>query len=193
MSVFVPYSMAMSAVTITNTTIYDRPQGDVINDAIAAFAATGASDAQVKALMRNQQYTLSALTAIAQGLQRLKGVQGLDSVVAFAAVARTHDETRLVAAAANMLARYHETVAPLARVTAPGPIHGYTAAGALVVPVPVDYVAFTERVARFGQRDDLRVPNRTVWVSGRVSPRTLREVTTRGWKVDESFSIGAER
>jgi hypothetical protein len=26
-----------------------------------------------------------------------------------------------------------------------------------------------------------------------MSPRALTEFTTRGWKVDESFSIGAER
>ena len=70
-SVFVPYSMALSAVTITDSTIYDTPTADVINSDIASFAGTGASDAQVKALMRNQQYGLSVLTAIARGLQRL--------------------------------------------------------------------------------------------------------------------------
>ena len=42
MSVLVPYSMAMSAVTITNTTVYDTPQGDLINKDQAIFAETGA-------------------------------------------------------------------------------------------------------------------------------------------------------
>lgn len=192
-SVFVPYSMALSAVTITDSTIYDTPTADVINSDIASFAGTGASDAQVKALMRNQQYGLSVLTAIARGLQRLKGVQGLASVVDFAAAAQTQDETRFVAGAVNMLARHHETVAPLAQVMAPGPIIGRTAGGALVVPAPVDYIAWTERVARISQRDDLKTAGPTAWVSGRVSPRALKEVTARGWKVTESFSIGAER
>lgn len=193
MSVLVPYSMAMSAVTITNTAIYDTPQGDLINQAMANLAATGASDAQVKALMKNPQYTLSVLVALAQGLQRLKGANGLASVVDFAAAAQTQDETRLVAAAVNMLARYSETVTPIAMVAAPGPILGYTAAGALVVPAPVDYVAFTERTARFGQRDDMKSPDRTIWLSGKASPRALKEIMARGWKVNESFSIGAER
>ncbi len=49
MSVLVPYSMAMSAVTITNTTVYDTPQGDLINKDQAIFAETGASEAQVQA------------------------------------------------------------------------------------------------------------------------------------------------
>ena len=32
-SILVPYSMAMSAVTITNSTIYDTPPGDLVNNA----------------------------------------------------------------------------------------------------------------------------------------------------------------
>ena len=192
-AVFVPYSMAMSAVTITNTTVYDTPAGDLINQAQAAFAATGASDAAVTALMTNPQYSLSVLTALAKGCQRLQNVKGIASVVGFASVAKTQDETRLVAAAVNMLARQHETVAPIAQVSAPGPIVGRTASGALVVPAPVDYVAWTSRAAGFAGRADLKAPTRTIWLSGRTSPRAAREFRTRGWKVDESFTIAAER
>jgi len=101
-SIFVPYSMAMSAVTITNTAVYDTPAGDLINQAQAAFVATGAPDATIAALMKNPQYSLSVLTALAQGCQRLSRVKGVASVVAFASIARTQDETRLVAAAVNM-------------------------------------------------------------------------------------------
>lgn len=42
-------------------------------------------------------------------------------MVDFAAVAQTHDEIRLVAAAVNMLAGHHESVERIAMVTAPGP------------------------------------------------------------------------
>jgi len=192
-SVLVPYSMAMSAVTITNTTVYDTPPADLINKAQATFAATGASDAQVTALMKNPQYSLSTLTALAQGCQRLQGVNGLASVVDFAAIAKTQDETRLAAAAVNMLARHHETVERIALVTAPGPILGRTAGGAVVVPAPVDYVAWTERAARFAGREDLKAPKRSAWLSGQMSLRAAKEFRARGWTVDESFTIAAER
>src|SRR5580765_6481680 len=77
MSVFVPGSTVMSAVTIMHSSIYDTPPGDLINAARATFAQTGASDAQVQALLKNSQYTLSMLTAVAQAIQRLQGVNGL--------------------------------------------------------------------------------------------------------------------
>ena len=129
-SILVPYSMAMSAVTITNSTIYETPAADLVNNATVIFGETGASDAQVQALVQNPQYSLSVLTALAMGIQRLQGVPGRDAVVIFAAAAQTQDETRFVAGAINMLARYHEAVAPIAQVSAPGPILGRTAAGA---------------------------------------------------------------
>ena len=193
MSVLVPYSMAMSAVTITNTTVYDTPQGDLINKDQAIFAETGASEAQVQALMKNKQYSLSVLTALAQGLQRLQGVNGLASIVDFAAAAKTQDETRFVAGSVNILARYHESVAPIAVTTAPGPIIGRTTNGTLVIPAAVDYVAWTERTSRMAQRDDFKAPDRTTWLSGQMSIRARKEFTARGWRVDESFSIAAER
>jgi len=192
-SILVPYSMAMSAVTITNSTVYDTPAGDLVNNATAIFKETGASDAQVQAAVQNPQYSLSVLTSLAMGLQRLQGVPGRDAIVIFAAAARTQDETRFVAGAANMLARYHESVAPIAQVSAPGPILGRTVAGALVVPMPVDYIAWTERVARFPQRQDIQAPEHVGFISGRLSPLAGKEFTKLGWKMFESFTIAAER
>ena len=193
MSVFVPGSTVMSAVSITNTSIYDTPAGDLINNAQSIFAGTGASPAQVGALMRNKQYSVSLLTDLALGVRRLQGVNGLASVVGFAAIARTQDETRFVTAAVNMLARFHESSEPLALVTAPGPILGRAVSGRLVVPVPLDYVAWTERAARFAERDDLKTPNRLIWLSGQMDRRAHKEATARAWTVYESFTIAAER
>ena len=127
------------------------------------------------------------------GVQRLQGVNGLPSVVRFAAVAKTQDETRFVAAAVNMLARYRESTQPLSEVLAPGPIFGRTANGGLVVAAPVDYVAWTERIGRFADRDDLKAPTRLGWVSGQFSPRARKEFEKRGWTIFESFTIAGER
>jgi len=192
-SILVPYSMAMSAVTITNSTVYDTPPGDLVNNATVIFGETGASEAQVQALVQNPQYSLSVLTALAMGIQRLQGVPGRDAVVIFAAAAQTQDEVRFVAGAVNMLARYHEAVAPLAQLSAPGPILGRTVAGALVLAGPVDYVSWLERLGRAANRPDLQAPEKVAFLSGRMSPLAQKEFTKRGWKIFETFSIAAER
>ena len=192
-SILVPYSMAMSAVTITNSSIYDTPAADLVNAATAIFTETGATKQQVQALVQNPQYPLSVLTDLAIAIRRLQGVPGRDAVVIFAAAAKTQPETRFMAGAVGMLARYHEAVAPIAQVSAPGPILGRTAGGALVVPLPVDYIAWTRRVAQFPQRPDVQAPEHVGFVSGRLSPLAGKEFTKRGWKLFESFTIAAER
>jgi hypothetical protein len=190
-SILVPYSMAMSAVTITNSSIYETPAADLINNDTMIFNSTGASDAQVQALVQNKQYTLTVLTELALAIQRLQGVQGLDSIVLFGAAARTQDECRFVAGAANMLARYHEAVAPIARVSAPGPILGHTATGTLVLAAPVDYVAWLERVGVAANRPDLQAPEKVLFVSGRLTPVAQKELSKRGWKIFEAFTTAA--
>jgi hypothetical protein len=190
-SILVPYSMAMSAMTITNSSIYDTPPADLINNATMIFNSTGATDAQVKALVQNPQYSVTVLTELALAIQRLQGVSGLDSVVIFAAAARTQDECRFVAGAANMLARYHEAVAPIAQVSAPGPILGRTSGGTLVLPAPVDYIAWLERVGAAANRPDLQAPEKVLFVSGRLTPRAQKELTKRGWKLFEAFTTAA--
>jgi hypothetical protein len=190
-SILVPYSMAMSAVTITNSSIYDTPPGDLINNATMIFASTGATDAQVQALVQNPQYSLTVLTELALAMRRLQGVSGLDSLVLFAAAARTQDECRFVAGAANMLARYHEAVAPIAQVSAPGPVLGRTATGTLVLPAPVDYIAWLERVGAAPNRPDLQAPEKVLFVSGRLTPLAQKELAKRGWKIFEAFTTAA--
>jgi hypothetical protein len=192
-SILVPYSMAMSAMTITNSSIYDTPAADLVNAATTIFSETGATDQQVQALVQNPQYSLSVLTDLAVAMRRLQGVPGRDSVVIFAAAARTQVETRFMAGAVGMLARYHEAVTPIVQVSAPGPILGRTATGALVVPLPVDYIAWTERVAHFPRRPDVQAPEHVGFISGRLSPLANKEFEKRGWKLFESFTIAAER
>jgi len=192
-SILVPYSMAMSAMTITNSSIYDTPAADLVNADTAIFNETGATAQQVQALVRNQQYSLTVLTDLALALRRLQGVPGRDAVVIFAAAARTQVETRFMAGAVGMLARYHEAVTPIVQISAPGPILGRTEAGALVVPMPVDYISWTERVARFPQRPDIQAPEHVGFISGRLSPLANKEFEKRRWKLYESFTIAAER
>ena len=193
MSAVVPGSTIMSAVSFTNSTVYDTPPGDLVNSAQAIFAATGASPAQVQGLIRNPQYSLTVLTAVATGVQRLQGVPGIAAVVPFAAAAKTQDETNFVASAINMLARYHESTQRIALVTAPGPILGRTVSGELVVAAPVDYVAWTEPAGRFARREDLRARQRLIWLSGELSPRARKGAEALVWQTYESFTLAAER
>ena len=193
MFLLVPYSGAMTAVSATNQAVWDTPAGDLVNMAEARVRATGATPDQVQALMANPQYSLSSLWSLALAFDRLKDVPGRDQVVEFAALPETQDEVKFVVGSVNMLARYHEAVARIARVAAPGPIKGETASGAIVLPAPVDYISWTDTLGRIVPTQDFQAPEKILFLSGRASPLARKNLTTRGWTINESYTWGAEQ
>jgi len=136
---------------------------------------------------------LSSLWSLALAFDRLKDVPGRDQVIEFAAVPETQDEVKFVVGSVNMLARYHEAVARIAKVSAPGPIKGETASGALVLPAPVDYISWTDTLGRIVPMQDFQAPEKILFLSGRASPLARRNLTSRGWTINESYTWGAEQ
>jgi hypothetical protein len=185
-AVVVPFSSVLTLTSATRDIVWDTPPGDLIVANQKRFAATGATEEQVRALMANPWYSLTVLTQLALALEGMAGVPGRDQVVVFASRAPNEDVARLVAGLATMLHAQHTTVAPFAKLTAPGPVAGVSRGGSLVVPAPLDYVAWTERVSRFARRKDFAAGTRTIWITGTVSPRAKKELAALGWTVRES-------
>jgi hypothetical protein len=182
-AVVVPFSMVISATTITNDMVWDMKPADLLTLDERKLREMGVGEDRVAALLNNQWYSITALTSLVNSLESLAGVRGRDQIVAFAGAAATEDRARLIVAATVMLARYHGTVEPLVQVSAPGPIIARTKAGSVLVPAPVDYVPWTEPVAKFARRPDLKAKARTVWLTGTLSPQAKREFKALGWTV----------
>jgi hypothetical protein len=128
------------------------------------------------------------LTAFVTALEKLQGGTGREAVVTLAASAAAEDQARFVAEGMQMLVRYHTTIEPLDTLTAQGAVTARTRSGAVVVPAPVDYVAWTQRAAEFARRPDLKAPQRSVRLTGQVAPRARRELATLRWTVHEEVS-----
>jgi hypothetical protein len=126
------------------------------------------------------------LTALVTDLERLGGIQGRREVIALAATAKREEEARFLASAVQVLARLNVTGVPLKAVAARSTVIGITSGGALVVPAPVDYLAWTERVGRFAERPDLRAARRGLWLTGRISGPAQRGFSALGWTFHEA-------
>jgi hypothetical protein len=89
-----------------------------------------------------------------------------------------------------MLVAYHEKRKPLTGIGAPGPLVAEDQTGAAILPTPVDYLCWTERIARFAtQPTFLAVPQRTLWVAGQMSPRAKKEFAANGWTIHEGKDL----
>jgi hypothetical protein len=114
--------------------------------------------------------------------------KGRDSLVKLAGQMASHDQARFLVAATNLLAAYHQRVAPLASLEArDGLAVGLSSSGVLVVPAPVDCLAWTAGLAEFRQRSDLHAARRELLVTGLVTSRTRQELSAHGWTLREHF------
>jgi hypothetical protein len=95
-------------------------------------------------------------------LEQLQGVTGQDAVVALAASATSEDHAHFIVEAMQMLVRYHTTAELLDTVTMRGTVTARTRLGAVVVPALVNYFAWTQRVAEFARRSDLKASGQSV-------------------------------
>jgi hypothetical protein len=192
-SVAVPGSTAISLVSATSDLVYDTPTADLIVLNRQRLAAMGANDAQVQALAANKWFSLSVLTMLVTELERLGGVKGRPAIIALAATGANEQEARFLAASVQMLARLNVTGVPLKELLARRTVVGVGANGAVVVPAPVDYLSWTEQLARFAAQPDLKSARRTLWLTGRMSAAAQAGFSSLGWAVHEVSPPGATR
>jgi hypothetical protein len=190
-AVLIAGSMAISGTTFTTDLVWHTPTAELFRWNEQKLHDMGLGDKVVRAMTRNPWYSLSVLTAFVKGLEQLQGVTGRDAVVALAASAVSEDQAYFIAEAMQMLVCFQTTVEPLDTVTARGTVTARTHGGAVVVPAPVDYVAWTQRVAEFARRSVLKASERSVWLTGQMSSRVRRELTAAGWRVHEDVQWAA--
>lgn len=183
-SVVVPASLAISGTSVTRDLIYDTPRGDLIVRNENALRAMGVDDPQIRALQAAPGFTLSVQTDLVEQLGKLDGVAGRPAVVALAGTAETSDQALFVLRGVRMLVKKHAEV-PLAEISAIGTVFAKRNDGSLVVPGAVDYVSWTDRLARFAKRPDLEGRRRTVLLTGRMSPLAKKNFEALGWRVAE--------
>ena len=136
--------------------------------------------------LANRWFSLSVLAALVTDLEHLGGIQGRRDVVVLAATAGQEEEARFLASAVHLLARLNVTGVPLREVAARGTVIGITPGDALMVPAPVDYLAWTERVGHFAERSDLRAAaRRGLWLTGRISAPAQLGFSALGWTFHE--------
>lgn len=189
-SVAVPASMLITGVRTMDNLVWDTPRGDLIVRVENKLQEFNVTPAQRSLFLHNPAVPLSLQVAVVENLDRLKDVKGRQDVIWQLGSVATESEARFLATAVRMLADYHEKKKPITAIAAPGPVIGRDRDGALILPAPVDYISWTERVAYFAKNSEfLAIPQRTLWITGKMSPRAKQELEAAGWTVQEQRAL----
>lgn len=189
MSVFIPGSIAITGTRIVSTWVWDTPRADLIVMNQNKLEELGIPQETIKNFMRNPAYPLSVQTAFVEDLTHVRDVSGVTQVVELASTAQSEDQARFLVDALDMLVNYHRSQTPLTSIVAKGTIFGRDRAGVLIVPVEVDYVAWTPRAAYFANRQDLAGQKRAIWLSGKMSPLARKNFASLGWRINENTQL----
>ena len=151
---------------------------DVSNDVIESFLA-------------NAAYTPHSETILVQSLGALKGATQIGSFVILATGADDEDDAFVYQRIAQMMAGYSSKVERIAQL---GVIDNLPVAATdsrkVLVFFPADKVIWTERSEERADVIDsivesLQPDKKELWISGRFSALTKRELAARGWGLSE--------
>jgi hypothetical protein len=150
-----------------------------------ALSLMGIEGRTVRDFFRNGWFTPTLQTRLVTALEALKGVAGRREVIVTAALAPSEEEAQFLVGAVEMLATLHEKDVPLERLAVDeGMVSGRDRTDAVVLPIPDDYVSWTEEIAGVFEA---YAPARAkgVWLAGRLSPRAKDAAGALGFAVHE--------
>jgi hypothetical protein len=183
---------ALSTTATVNEMIWMKEPDELVTLNETRLKAMGVAPEVSRAFRLNRQYNLTRQVRLVASLDALSGVSGRPEFVARAAGAQVDADGQFYTESAMLADLFHKTQAPVSRIVANLPGACVLAEGdRFACLFPLDYVAWTEGVAghfdRITKRAETDFPKakRELWLTGRASPRTVKELAARGWTLRE--------
>jgi hypothetical protein len=166
--------------------ILTAPPADVAVINARKLASLGVPKPAMKPLLENDWMSPTLQSRFVNALVRLKGASNAAAIVALADAVESEEQARFLCRSLEMLAHYHEKVAPL-RELRPyfGVPAGVASDGTLVAAAGVDLLAWTKLTAEFAAGRDA-AGHSILLAYGPLTPRAREGFAARGWQVTET-------
>lgn len=165
--------------------------------------AMGTNPDIVDLYINNVVFTPREQTLIVLALNEMAGTKNRGAFVKYAVPTNDPDMAGFRQRQAEMYTGYHRSVEPIQQFVHFGRFVAARASGnKLIINVPLDHLVWTEAMAKLITRanslvDTMKWPTeKQFWVAGTVSPRAVKEMTRKGWKVfqqSEPLLLGTEK
>jgi hypothetical protein len=149
-----------------------------------SLAAMGIAEADIAAFQIQPNLSTTRRHRIVLALESLPGAKSRDRVIQLANACETSDQADFLVAAISMLAeRQTKGAADYKDLHVHGRLPAAsTADGTMDIPAPVDHVTWTEQVAAFATRDDLKPATKRLIHTGTLSDATKAGLQASGWQ-----------
>ena len=182
----VPGSMIISTVEFTDDLVYQTPKADLILLVQKKLKGIGLSQEEIAAFVSNTAIPLSLQVKAVKDLEALGNVPGRRAAAVALGNVMTEYQARFLVTSLHMLDQWSQQRSPITRIQAPGGLVARDQNGATILPAPVDYLSWTQRIAGFATDPNLMVlRHRVLWITGKMTPLARQQLAANGWSVRE--------
>lgn len=168
--------------------VWDLPPAEVSARMAQRLLARGNESRGVRRFLRTPAFTPSLQLRMVESLENLGRPIGEDAVLALAAQAGSEVHARFLITQLRMLAQHASSRDPVVELIAlQHSLAAETRSGIRVVPLPVDFLSYTEAVDE-GTDGARRLPSRLL-LSGKISRLATRELKRRGWEIRSELGL----
>jgi hypothetical protein len=185
-SVGVPGSAIITGVEFMNDLVYQTPKADLILLVQRKLQQLGLTNAEIAAFSSNTAIPLSLQVSAVDDLEKLGPIPGRRALAVALSNVMTEYQARFLVTSLHMLGQWGRERSPITGIQAPGIIVAHDQNGTVIIPAPVDYVSWTQRIAGFATDPELLgLKNRLVWITGKMTPLARQQLTANGWTLRE--------
>ena len=180
----VPASIAISGVEFTNDLVYQTPKADLVLMVQNQLQNMGLSSVEVAGFTTNTAIPLSLQVTAIKDLQALGDIQGRHSTAVAIGNVMTEYQARFLVSSLHMFVQWGQQHSPITRIQNFGVLVGTDQNGTTIVPAPIDYLSWTQRVAGFATDPTLlAMPNRVLLIPPRMTQLAQQQLPANGWSV----------
>jgi hypothetical protein len=182
----VPGSMIITGVEFTDDLVYQTPKADLILLVEKKLKKIGLSQAEIAAFTHNSAIPLSLQVSAVRNLETLGPVPGRRAAAVTIGGVMTEYQARFLVTSLHMLAQWSQQNSPITKIQVRGVLVARDQNGTVIMPAPVDYVSWTQRIAGFATDPQLlSLQNRVLWITGKMTPLARQQLTANGWTLQE--------
>jgi hypothetical protein len=179
-------SMIISTVEFTDDLVYQTPKADLILLVQKKLRNIGLSQEEIAAFTTNTAIPLSLQVTAVKNLEALGNIPGRRAAAVALANMMTEYQARFIVTSLHMLNRWSQQRSPITRIQAPGILVARDQNGTEILPAPIDYLSWTQRIAGFATDPQLKVRRkRVLWITGKMTPLARQQLSANGWSVRE--------
>jgi hypothetical protein len=140
-------------------------------------------DDSIRSFLRRGAFTDTLRVSLTESIEKLGVTEGCNELIELAATTRAEVEARYLSDALKVIRHKVSTPSGGRLLVLGAALAWRTPEGAIVLPLPVDYLTWSHDIGDFFDQEAFAVRDKTVLIAGEASMTAQRKLTERGWNL----------